>query len=391
MKKLIFVLIISLMSIAVWPQRIESNFVRQYNKSAFEIYNKILNQRKNQVFSPLFLSQNFSPLYLGSRGVTRQQLQYVFGYPGDEAQFFSLQRFFRDLMISNNNYNTRIESFVGMIMQDSLQRFMRQGFEQKLPQLDLDTIIFLDLATFGGEKQDKINDLVRNWTIDKLPRPIPQVEQEMKGGILLVSSGKFSGNWAQNFAELYRAPFYLDNYGRHTKSINYMTVSGYFKYSEGTEYDVVEVPYENERISLMIIIPHEDVDINELKKHISFDEYSLVVDGLRRQKIRLFLPLVEIHSVFSLRDTLQSMLPQVFRFGANFSSMVSKMVYVDQVYQAISFVIEPERRLPFRRFIDFQAEQARNKIVFINHPFIFIIRDVRSNTILFMGHVYKPI
>ncbi len=391
MKNILLLTIAYLLWSGINAQRIDPGFVRQYDKSAFVIYSKILNQRKNQVFSPFFLSENFTPLYLGAKSVTRQQLGYVFGYPGDEAQFFALQRFFRDLMLSNNNYNTRIESFVGIIMQDSLRRFLRAGFKEKLRYLEIDTLIFTDLRTLHGSRLDSLNEMIRNWTIGKLPRPISRIDTDLRGGILLASSGRFSGNWAQNFTEIYRAPFYLDNYGRHTKSINYMTVTGYFKYSEGQDYNVIEIPYENERLSLMIIIPHEDVDINDLKRQINFDEYSLVVNGLRRQRIRLFLPIVEVHSAFDLRDTLQSLLPQVFRYGANFSQMVRKLVYVDQVYQAISFVIEPERKLPFRRFINFQAEQRKNKIVFINHPFIFIVRDVRSNTILFMGHIYKPI
>ncbi len=391
MKRVISFFIVLSVCIVVRAQHIDPSFVRRYDESAFDIYNKILSQRENQVFSPLFLSESFSGLYCGSLGIVRDQLQYVFGYPEEDKQFFFLQKFFKNLTLANNNYNTRIESFVGMVMQDSLRRFLRQEFIQKLGMLDIDTLIFTNLRSLKGERLDSLNDMIHNYTIEKLPRPFIAGDIEPKGGIMLFSSAKFSGNWAQNFTEIFRAPFYLDNYGRHTKSINYMTVTGYFRYGQGQDYDVVELPYENNRLALMIIIPHPNVDINELKKRISFDAYSLVVNSLRRQKIRLFLPMVDIHSDFSLRDTLQALLPQAFRYGANFSKMVRKLVYVDQVYQAVSFVIESERTLPFRRFIDFKAEQQRNKIVFINHPFIFIVRDISSNAILFMGHVYKPI
>jgi serpin B len=145
------------------------------------------------------------------------------------------------------------------------------------------------------------------------------------------------------------------------------------------------------QLSLMIILPNEGEDLYQLQKQITYDDYSLVAKGLTLQRLRIFLPVLEVNSFYTLKDTFQTAMPSLFQRGANLTGMIRKLVWVDQVYHAVKFSIEPENELPFKRFIDLQREAQLSKILFINRPFIFFVKDNATNAILFLGHVYKPI
>ena len=78
MKSVLLTVIMVYYFLLSFSQEIEQSFIRRYNQSTFTIYNKILDERRNLVFLPVFLSKNFFILYHGSRGLTRQQLSYYF-------------------------------------------------------------------------------------------------------------------------------------------------------------------------------------------------------------------------------------------------------------------------------------------------------------------------
>ncbi len=390
MKK-IFVLFFSLfLFTGVFSQQDFSEYIEEYNRAAFKIYNQLFTGHKNQVFSPFFLAENFAPLYLAARGNTKAQIGYLFKFSSDKDEFYRQIENLNNIFLTNSNFNTRIEAFTGIFLEDSLHNYIKPEFLPSLNNLLVDTLGFIDMTENFALSLKQLNENIRRSTISRLPRPIIETQPKAYGGIFLVSSIEFTGSWERNFQQIYRAPFYLDNYGRHTKRINYMTVSGYFKYADGDKYEVVEIPYERNNLSLIVILPRKDVSLDSLKQKISYDDYSLVNSGLTMQNLRLLLPIVEIRNKFKLKDSLAHFMPIVFRRGANFSNMVRKIVWVDQVYQAMSFIIEPETQLPFVRFLDLESETA-GKVLFINRPFIFIVKDNKTNAILFIGHVYKPI
>ncbi len=385
--------VLSLSLIFLWIAGISQSeqFLERYNKLVFDLYKMVLTQHSNQVFSPYFVVQNFAPIYMGSRGRTHAEIGYFFGFDEDMNKFAEQVELFKQIAHRDNNLSTRIESFVGIVMEDSLKKRINPDFLKAIDSFLVDSIVFTDLHSGIADVTYDLNRFISHSAINLLPAPVFDNPEQFKGGILLISSAIFNGSWEKNFNQLYMAPFYLDNYGRKTKSLLYMTVNAYFKYVEGPNYKVVEIPYENNRLSLMIILPNEGVDLYQLQKQINYDDYSLVAKGLALQRLRIFLPVLEVQSFYALKDTLKTYMPSLFRRGANLTGMIKKLVWVDQVYHAVQFKIEPESELPFQRFIDLQSEAQLSKILFINRPFIFFVRDNSTGAILFLGHVYKPI
>ncbi len=366
-------------------------FFQRYNKISFELYKTFVHGNRNEVFSPYFVIQNFAPIYMGSAGRTHAELAFFFGFDKDIEQFKSDFEQIKLIVQRDNTPGTRIESFTGLIIEDSLRRKINPQFIQQISKFLVDSIVFTDFTRGAFEVKTTLNRLIKYSAINILPEPIYDMPAEFPGGIMLLSSAYFTGNWEKNFTSTYLAPFYIDKYGRHTKSLLYMTTVGYFKYVQGPDYQVVELPYEGNKLSLMIILPNENVDLQQLQQNITYDDYSLLAKGLVLQRIRIFLPILEINSFFSLKDSLQSRIPSLFKRGANLTRMIKKIVWIDQVYHAVKFKIEAEAELKFQRFIDFQKEKDLNKILFINRPFIFFVKDNSTNAILFIGHVFKPI
>ena len=164
-------------------------------------------------------------------------------------------------------------------------------------------------------------------------------------------------------------------------------------------FQILELEYRGGDVEMVILLPKKHIGLPALEKVLTTDTLTQWLDTARRQEVHVFLPKFKLEENISLNQTLSAMgMPKAFEpngfLGMSdaadawklYISHIAHKAYVDVneegteaaaatmvVGRARSAVIEPP--IP-----TFRADR----------PFLFLIRDKRTGTMLFLGRLMRP-
>lgn len=128
----------------------------------------------------------------------------------------------------------------------------------------------------------------------------------------------------------------------------------------------------------------------EFEKSLSYDITKEIISEIKNHHVNLQIPKFEYDSEFKLREVLARMgMPIAFSTDADFSGMTdSKGLFIDEViHKAFVSVEEVGTEAAAATAIMMRGSSSSDEpiSVSVNRPFIFIIRDVETGAILFVG------
>ena len=176
-------------------------------------------------------------------------------------------------------------------------------------------------------------------------------------------------------------------------TVSMMNQTASFGYTKGSNYQAIELPYDGQELSMVIMMPQAD-RFQAFESSLTSQQVSEIIKGLQYQRVSLTMPKFKVESQFGLKDTLSAMgMPAAFD-GADFSGMDGKkdLAVSDVVHKAYVSVDEngTEAAAATGVIMSLTAVQAEPIQVTIDHPFIFFIRDIQTGTVLFIGRVMNP-
>jgi len=173
-----------------------------------------------------------------------------------------------------------------------------------------------------------------------------------------------------------------------------MNQAEHFSMTTGDGYMAAELPYSNRTASMLVILPDEDY-FYELEERLGNDLITEITGNLVDVNLQLSMPKFETVSAFQLENTLSSMgMASAFDMSADFSGMDGTLsLYIASVvHKAFVSVDESGTEAAAATAVLMQKENGESSIEFnINRPFIFLIRDRGTGTILFIGRVLNPL
>jgi len=236
------------------------------------------------------------------------------------------------------------------------------------------------------QTEDRINDLIPSGGIDSLTR------------LVLTNAIYFNGAWQSKFYEeaTRDLPFYPLEGDSFTVPMMRQTET--FGYTEGNNYQAVELPYDGGEISMVMLLPAEG-KFTEFEDDLNFNTVDRIIDRLEDERVRLTMPKFEFESDFSLVEALSALgMPEAFTESADFSGMTSESepLYIgDVIHKAFVSVDEGGTEAAAATAVIMEASGApgtpKEPVVFtLDHPFIFLIRDIETGAILCVGRVLNP-
>jgi serpin B len=167
-----------------------------------------------------------------------------------------------------------------------------------------------------------------------------------------------------------------------------------FGYTEGDGYQSVELLYDGEELSMVILLP-EAGNFQDLEEELQADKVSDIISDLHPAAVALTMPRFEFDSEFSLTDTLDAMgMPIAFSGAADFSGMTgSPDLFISEVIHKAFVSLDEagtEAAAATAVIMDESAMPGQPTEVTIDRPFIFLIRDIDTGAILFVGRVLNP-
>ena len=173
-----------------------------------------------------------------------------------------------------------------------------------------------------------------------------------------------------------------------------MYIKKEFRYSDLQDFQILELGYKGDALSMIIVLPKEIDGIGKLEKSLTAENLGIWIAKMRRQEVLVYLPRFKFTAEFSLGQILAGMgMPEAFSANADFSGMTGrKDLFISAVlHKAFVEVNEEGTEAAAATAVVMRLTAARQETIFrADHPFIFLIRDNKINSILFMGRVCDP-
>ena len=234
----------------------------------------------------------------------------------------------------------------------------------------------------SDQTEGRIEDLITQGMIDIFTR------------LVLTNAIYFNAAWQYPFSEDANRDglFYLLDGKEVTVPMMNQTES--LGYAEDADYQAVELPYDGGELSMVIFLPR-DGHFETFEGALDAEQVNAIINTLEQRQVALTMPKFEFESAFKLKPVLVAMgIPVAFSESADFSGMTGgRDLYISEVvHKAFVSVDEAgtEAAAATAVIMKVTALPSAPVEVTVDRPFIFIIRDIETGTILFLGRIVDP-
>ena len=362
------------------------------NQFAVDLYAQLRGGDGNLFFSPSSISTALAMTYAGARGTTEIEMAKAlhFDLPQDQIHhsFAALNKTLNpkdkpyELSVANRLWGQQGYGFLPAFLQTT-----RDHYGAELAQVD-----FLQAAEAARQE---INGWVADQTNDKIRDLIPQGVLNEMTRLVLTNATYFLGTWEHQFNKdaTHDAPFKVT--AEVKVDVPMMYQKAQFRYAEVDEVLTLELPYKGDDLSMIVLLPKAVGGLAALEDKLVAENLKKWTSGLRRQKVNVHLPKFKMTSEFQLNAVLSSMgMATAFQpVAADFSGIsTEEELFISAViHKAFVDVNEEGTEAAAATGIAFGTTSLERIPTFrADHPFIFLIRDNRTDSILFMGRFMNP-
>ncbi|KAG7470565.1 hypothetical protein MATL_G00115220 [Megalops atlanticus] len=359
---------------------------------AFSLYHNMAKEKdlENILISPVVVASSLGLVALGGKSSTASQVKAVIGANKvkDEHLHAGLSELLTEVSnstsrnvtwkISNRLYGPSSVNFVDDFVKNSKKHY---NYEHS-------KINFRDKRS----AVNAINEWAAKSTDGKLPEVTKDVEKT--DGAMIVNAMFFKPHWDEKFHHKM-----VDNRGflvtrSFTISVPMMHRTGLYGFHEDTENRlfVLNMPLAHKMSSMVFIMPYHVESLDRLEKLLTRKQLDTWLSKLEERAVAVSLPKVSMEVSHNLQKHLAELglTEAVDKSKADLSNISGKKdLYLSNVFHASALEWDTEGN-PFDTSI-FGTEKLRNpKLFYADHPFIFLVKDNKTNSILFIGRLVRP-
>ena len=353
---------------------------------AFGLFQDIVsNDGSDIVFlSPLSASLALSMTANGASETTRQEMLSVLGFDCSIKEVNEYNRSVMDLFASGPD-GVELNAANSIWVSDAFPlkgrfcRTVRKNYDAMVTNLD-----FSDPAS-----PSVINRWCADNTAGRIDKMIEAIDPATQ--LYLLNALYFKGLWTTPFdTALTREDIFHGD--SNDSQVKFMYNKAYFPYYIGPEGSMVELPYGDDRNFVMdVIIPPDGLSADEFVIGLDSESLSRLSSGLQTDEIRLMLPSFKAEYDVSLNAALQRLgMKEAFTSSADFSDMSKEPLMISEVRQKTFIEVNEEgsEAAAITSIGIMRTSLAPEPFEFkVDRPFVFLIRERNSGTILFMGLV----
>jgi serpin B len=378
----------------------QASLIEGNSAFAFELYQALKEQDGNLFYSPYSISLALAMTYAGARGETAEQmadtLQFLLEQDRLHPAFNSL-----DAELANRGEGAQGKDGEGFRLNTVNAIWGQKDYEFLSDFLDVLAenygagLRILDFMNETEQSRLAINDWVSDQTEGRIEDLIPQDAIDVWTRLVLTNAIYFNAAWEHPFDEDMTADglFYLLDGGQ--VSVPMMKQTQSFGYAEGEGYQAIELPYDGDELSMVILLP-EAGGFEVFEEELQAQQVSDIINSLQPAHIALTMPRFEFDSEFSLKDALAEMgMPIAFSPDeADFSGMNGKLgmerLFISNVVHKAFVALDEAGTEAAAATAVIVGIVSMPGEVTVDRPFIFLIRDIETGTILFVGRVLNP-
>ncbi|MGA2865624.1 MAG: serpin family protein [Verrucomicrobiota bacterium] len=370
---------------------------------ALDLYARLKTADGNLFFSPYSISTCLALAYAGARGDTARQMARVFHFGASQdqlaASFGELQR-----QLNEAQQKKGLELGLANGLWAEQQRAFLPAFLEAAGGTYQANLQQVDFRTRADLTRLEINYWVSDKTRGKITNLIPPGVLQPTTRLVLVNAIYFKGQWARQFEKTaaIKLPFWITATQEVRTPLMRLTAdigrsAPEFRYAAPEGLQVLELPYAGGALAMVVLLPRERDGLKRMEASLQEPALNDWLAQARQQKVEVFLPSFRLTARLNLAPTLAEMgMTDPFSPRADFSGIdgARDLLISAVIHQAFADVNEEGTEAAAATGTVIRptiAVMPRPTPVFrADHPFIFLIRDTRSGSLLFLGRVSDP-
>ena len=374
-------------------------------KALFEKYeNESIEE--NIFISPSSIYHTLMLAYFGSLGETQQELETSLGF-GNLTKSEVLKTYMFD-----RAYQAVRERTAGLGY--TFKHANKLYFEQDLKlneclRLALaDQIELVDFKKSPEDTRISMNKWVEDATQGRIQDLIPQGYVDYSTRASIVNAAYFKGQWQSQFKpkDTKFGNFYITR--DQIRMVKFMVQKGSFNYyvSEELQAHVLEMPYEGDHVSMVVILPPwKDDSLQETVRRMTPETLQGVMGEIQTgfykvEKLDVLLPKFSIAGDLELLEPLSSLgINSLFGGRSNLTGFMDQYgdaedsISLDSAKHKSFIEVNEEgsEAAAATALLGFRSARPLFHSEFkADHPFLFLIYDKQVDTILFFGVYQHP-
>jgi serpin B len=363
---------------------------------AFDLYQALNDQPDNLFLSPYSISLALAMTYAGAASETERQMGDTLHFALPQDQLHSA---FNQLTLTLLS-RAEVPEGDGFQLNIANALWGQRGYafvQDYLDRLAQNYNAGIHLVDFVGQTEEArkiINDWVAEQTEEKIKNIIPDGALTTDTRLVLTNAIYFNAAWASPFQEQATQPETFTALDGSQSSTPMMRQTGYYPYASADGVITVEIPYVGGQLSMLLIMPPQD-QFQAFESALDEVRLDELLTGLESTNIQLMLPTFEFESEFSLAQALSDLgMPIAFSSEADFSGIDGSqdLFLQDVLHKAYIAVDEEGTEAAAATAVIIGLTSIGDEPIEVrfDHPFIFLIRDNETGTILFIGRLVNP-
>lgn len=353
---------------------------------AWSLYGELASEEGNLFFSPYSVSSALGMTYCGARGATANEMKEALHFPLAPEQLPPAFKTLNGALLANARKDKQTLNIAnglcltGGNVSKEFKALLKADFDAEIFPGDLNTI----------------NAWVKRRTEGKIPKILESLDP--RSVCVLLNAIYFKGIWEKPFEKgrTHDAPFNIS--ANHQVTVPFMARRGGFQILEKPDFQMVAIPYSGKHLSMVILLPKEAEGLAKLEKQVAQgagQPWLAELDAAPAQETELSLPKYKLETDYDLVPPCKSLgIKEAFGGKADFSGMgwTKGALCIDQIkHKAFVEVNEEGTEAAAATAVGIRMTAIRQYPVFrADHPFLFLIRDQQTGTILFLGRMVNP-
>jgi len=364
--------------------------VQGNNAFAWSLYDQLRREDGNLFVSPFSISAAFGMTYAGARGQTAAEMKKALHIELDDAAYHSsFGALLQDLAGPHRGRGyqldvaNRLFGQQGFDFNSELLQLTADDYDAPLQKMDFKGDPDGSRQTINGwveeQTQNRIQDLLQPGTITSGTR------------LVLANAIYFKARWAARFDpnDTHSTDFTRTD-GATVKALM-MNNFGTYALLTNTDVSVIELPYQDNELSMVVILPAATDGLPALEASLTAQKVKTWIGSLSEaDEVSVGLPRFTMTHRVPLKQTLMDMgMKLAFSDQADLSGIAPGLMLTDAVHKAFVKVDE-EGTEAAAATAAIAGLTSAGPMFYADHPFLFLIRDRLTGSILFMGRVENP-
>ena len=369
------------------------------NAFALDLYRSLRSQDGNLVYSPFSISLALAMTYAGARNATESQMAGTMHFPPQDKLHTAFNALDLDLEKTSGSFDKDQEP-LQLNIANAVWAEQTYHFQQDF----LDTIALnygagINLADFINQYEPtrkEINGWVSDKTKDKIKDLLPEGVLNPNTRMVLVNAIYFKADWLDQFDANSTKDYPFHLLDGSTVNARTMFNGMNIPYIKGNNYQAVELAYAGNTAAMDIIVPDEG-KFEEFESAFDSETFNKITNNMQPASVSFGLPKFTFSSDFGLSRQLAGLgMPDAFDADkADFSGMTGQrdLFISNVIHKAFVAVDEKgtEAAAATAVIMETTSMMMYDVNLIVDHPFIFIIRDLKTGQILFFGRVLNPV